>query len=774
MARLEELTKGTRVRGISPAGVVTVIDAEWIGSDVVNLTYEDSAGNLERELVYRTSEPALELDGEGRPWSLDADPELFMLVSEAKRIQLAYLFDPYLAAQTSDVDPLPHQIEAVYQEMLTRQPLRFLLADDPGAGKTIMAGLLIKELIARGDLDRCLVVAPGGLVEQWQDELGEKFGLEFDLLTRDLVEGSRTGNPFAQRPLLISRLDMLARNDDLLEKLAQTEWDLVVVDEAHKMSASYFSDEVKETKRYRLGKRARRVGRRAGDDQRHRRFRHAPQARPAGVRGLRARRPACTGRVRERRRQQGRAGVHPRRRARARLARSNRAVRSRSAGASEQPDRAVVQSGRRRVPRPDQRVPRAVRSRCGSASPVAAAGRALPSEHTGDPRACSRGRRAHMGGVPRRARRRAPAGNSFHVDRRWQLVETQRRVFDGGLVAAQPIGLGLRVAPWSPNGLATPRVVPMPDGTLYYAAVEDEVVVDRSRSAAEQGLRPGSSLGVPVIRRLSADGTRDEVVARGALTFAVRGDGTIAYARGATPELRFDAPYATDIVVRSPHGAEEVLTSRRARWEVRAWAGDRLVVHEGAGELEGGTFVLLDETGATSPLPPGVPVALNDDGTRLVVASGPPLDDAAADATVVTVVDTRSGTVVASLPASTLQAAGVSLLHDTWGDWAGDTIVLAATPQPVALRVGNESLSVVGTVPVKGSGWTSQLAIVGSDGGHPEVVMLREDNDYDDPAGAHEASVVSCSRQRCRTVVTRGGARQDLSLAINYSRGNSR
>ncbi len=255
MTRLEELTKGTRVRGISPLGTVTVIDADWIGSDVVNLTYEDGDGKVERELVYRTSEPELSLDGDGRPWSLDADPRLFTLVSEAKRIQLAYLFDPFLAAEISDVDPLPHQIEAVYVEMLTRQPLRFLLADDPGAGKTIMAGLLIRELIVRGDLERCLVVAPGGLVEQWQDELGEKFGLEFDVLSRDLVEASRTGNPFTQRPLLIARLDMLSRNEELVDRLAQTEWDLVVVDEAHKMSATFFGQEVKETKRYRLGKR---------------------------------------------------------------------------------------------------------------------------------------------------------------------------------------------------------------------------------------------------------------------------------------------------------------------------------------------------------------------------------------------------------------------------------------------------------------------------------------------------------------------------------------
>lgn len=253
--RLEDLTKGSRVLGVSPAGPVTVIDIGWVGPDIVKLVYEDATGNVDKELLYRSAEAELELDGDGRPWSLDADPELFLLVSEAKRIDLAYLFDPFLAAEISDVDPYPHQIDAVYREMLERQPLRFLLADDPGAGKTIMAGLLIKEMIVRGDLERCLIVAPGGLVEQWQDEMGEKFGLEFDLLTRDLVEASRKGNPFAERPLLVARLDMLSRNDELVDRLAQTEWDLIVVDEAHKMSATFFGQEVKETKRYRLGKR---------------------------------------------------------------------------------------------------------------------------------------------------------------------------------------------------------------------------------------------------------------------------------------------------------------------------------------------------------------------------------------------------------------------------------------------------------------------------------------------------------------------------------------
>ena len=98
------------------------------------------------------------------------------MASEAYRIRLAHLFDPYLAVSASQIEALPHQITAVYAEMLPRQPLRFLLADDPGAGKTVMAGLLIKELLIRGDLERCLIVAPGSLVEQWQDEMAEKFG----------------------------------------------------------------------------------------------------------------------------------------------------------------------------------------------------------------------------------------------------------------------------------------------------------------------------------------------------------------------------------------------------------------------------------------------------------------------------------------------------------------------------------------------------------------------------------------------------------------------
>jgi len=251
---LESLKNGAIVQGVVPNQPVEVVSVEWIGDQAVNLVYRVPGGSVAETTLYRDDQHRLSVEVGGRAWSFDADGALLRLVTEANRIKLAHFFDPYLAIHTSLVEPLPHQISAVYGEMLTRQPLRFLLADDPGAGKTIMAGLLIKELIARSDLERCLIVAPGSLVEQWQDELGQKFGLEFDILTRDMIETSRSGNAFNDHKRLIARLDVLARNEDLQQKLASsTEWDLVICDEAHRMSASYFGGDVKYTKRYQLG-----------------------------------------------------------------------------------------------------------------------------------------------------------------------------------------------------------------------------------------------------------------------------------------------------------------------------------------------------------------------------------------------------------------------------------------------------------------------------------------------------------------------------------------
>jgi len=254
MPRLEELTPGSRVKGILPGGPVTVISVRWHGTGVVELTYKDAEGRAGQTLLYRDSEAALEIVESGRRWSFDADGSLFRLISEALRIHLAYLFDPLLAVNTSDIEPLPHQITAVYEKMLPRQPLRFLLADDPGAGKTIMAGLLIKELLLRGDLRRCMVVTPGNLVEQWQDELDGKFALPFEILTNDKLESARTGNWFLENDLVICRLDKLSRDESLHPKLERTDWDLIVCDEAHKMSAGFFGGEVRYTKRHRLGR----------------------------------------------------------------------------------------------------------------------------------------------------------------------------------------------------------------------------------------------------------------------------------------------------------------------------------------------------------------------------------------------------------------------------------------------------------------------------------------------------------------------------------------
>ena len=256
MARLEDLREGARVEGIVPGTPVTIVDIKWHGSNCVEITYKNVDGRPENELLYRENEPLLKVISPGRAWSFDGDGALLRLVSEAHRIRLAYLFDPLLAINTSLVEPLPHQITAVYGEMLPRQPLRYLLADDPGAGKTIMAGLLIKELIARGDVQRCLICCPGSLVEQWQDEMWRRFQLDFKIISNQTIEDSKSGNPYRDYNLVISRLDHMSRNEKILERLQERdlEWDLVVVDEAHKMSAHFFGQEVKETKRFKLGK----------------------------------------------------------------------------------------------------------------------------------------------------------------------------------------------------------------------------------------------------------------------------------------------------------------------------------------------------------------------------------------------------------------------------------------------------------------------------------------------------------------------------------------
>src|SRR5437870_906704 len=184
--RLEDLTPGNALIGLESLVIATIVAVVPIAEGAVQVIYKTPEGTLKERLLGRADETTIALATQERPWAFDGDGEAFQLAVEAKRIDLAFLFDPMMAVHTSNVDPLPHQITAVYEAMLPRQPLRFLLADDPGAGKTIMAGLYIRELIMRADARRTVIVAPGSLAEQWRDEMYEKFGLEFRVFSPEL------------------------------------------------------------------------------------------------------------------------------------------------------------------------------------------------------------------------------------------------------------------------------------------------------------------------------------------------------------------------------------------------------------------------------------------------------------------------------------------------------------------------------------------------------------------------------------------------------------
>ncbi|MCY4533095.1 MAG: helicase-related protein [Gammaproteobacteria bacterium] len=253
MLKLEDIKKDAQIRGIQADEIVRVVQVEPVGDSALTVYYKDSQGRLSEQMLFRSDERRLDLAEAGRPWAFDAPGEDFKLGLEAYRITQAALFDPMMAVHTSNVEPLPHQISAVYEAMLPRQPLRYVLADDPGAGKTIMAGLLIRELLMRADAKRILVVSPGSLTEQWQDELMEKFGVQFEIFSREKQEQCASGNYFDEQNQLICRLDQLSRNEEYQEKLKNTEWDLIIVDEAHKLSANYFGSKVNKTKRFLLG-----------------------------------------------------------------------------------------------------------------------------------------------------------------------------------------------------------------------------------------------------------------------------------------------------------------------------------------------------------------------------------------------------------------------------------------------------------------------------------------------------------------------------------------
>jgi len=181
-----------------------------------------------------------------------AAPRDVFLALEARRYRYASLYDPLLAMNISKVDPLPHQIEAVYGYILHQPRVRFLIADDPGAGKTIMAGLVIKEMKLRGLVRRILIVVPGHLKDQWQRELKERFDEHFVVIDRQAMHSRFGENVWEGEFQVITSLDF-ARQEDVMQALAGVHWDLTIVDEAHKMAAYRYGDKTEKTKRYRLG-----------------------------------------------------------------------------------------------------------------------------------------------------------------------------------------------------------------------------------------------------------------------------------------------------------------------------------------------------------------------------------------------------------------------------------------------------------------------------------------------------------------------------------------
>jgi len=190
----------------------------------------------------------LEIMPEKEPF--DGSPFKFRLGIEALRLKIAYEYDPYFSLSIARVDPLPHQLEAVYEYFIKQPRIRFLLADDPGAGKTIMAGLLIKELKIRGLIKRTLVVAPANLCWQWQRELKDKFRENFEIIRGDVLRANYGANPWQDRNQVITSVSWASVVDDARESLLRSTWDLIIVDEAHKMSA-YSND--KKTLAYQLG-----------------------------------------------------------------------------------------------------------------------------------------------------------------------------------------------------------------------------------------------------------------------------------------------------------------------------------------------------------------------------------------------------------------------------------------------------------------------------------------------------------------------------------------
>lgn len=240
--------KGQIVKNLISSEPVTINEIQELGESVAIEFTGVNTNKSDNIIIDRVQFENLEVLTKKGAFNFTGDPNKFKLYAEAERINSAYQFDPLFAVNCSVIDPLPHQIEAVYKYLLPQPKIRFLLADDTGAGKTIMTGLLLKELMMRGLVERTLVITPGGLTKQWQeDELGLKFNIPFKLVNRAAFESDPT--IFSHSDRLVASIDFI-RGDDVLNVVKETSWDLIVVDEAHKLSAFDYGQRQYKSKRY--------------------------------------------------------------------------------------------------------------------------------------------------------------------------------------------------------------------------------------------------------------------------------------------------------------------------------------------------------------------------------------------------------------------------------------------------------------------------------------------------------------------------------------------
>lgn len=246
--RLDQLKPNIIVRGAIFPEPVQVIVVVPMGEAVKLIGKGLTSGKVHEPILNAEQLASLEATPEKEPF--DGDPNKFRLGIEALRLELAYEYDPYFSLSIARVDPLPHQLEAVYDYFIKLPRIRFLLADDPGAGKTIMAGLLIKELKIRGLVKRTLIVTPANLSFQWQREMKDKFRENFEIVRSDVLRANYGTNPWQETNQVITSVSWVSRIEDAKESLLRSHWDLIIVDEAHKMSA--YSAE-KKTLAYQLG-----------------------------------------------------------------------------------------------------------------------------------------------------------------------------------------------------------------------------------------------------------------------------------------------------------------------------------------------------------------------------------------------------------------------------------------------------------------------------------------------------------------------------------------